>query len=242
MKQQTARRPYRILDVISRDDEHHTTRPEMAPEGQRDGMLIAREPEDGDVITIPVRHVALRDGEQEVYKQDLKAELYITNSRVAFACAHYDKGASVAGETFWLGTGLGLTTATVSKAYHKIRSRGTILAGHIRYEWLSSVGARPKFLLIGSGLRFCCKTGIPGKARSLELEVWYKAPPQPDVLETATEVIRRAAAVKLGLKERAEDDPIKKILCQLADAKGLKQPTAVGGYTVVEMPSFFYIP
>lgn len=242
MKQGEGKRPYTILTAITPDDEEKTIWPVMARPDQRNGMLITQEPGDGDdIIMIPVKHVELLYGSKKLLKEDLKAELYITRSRVALACKNYDKGAKASSEMFWLGSGLGLTTALISKTYHKLRSRGSILAGHIRYEWLASVGGRPKVVLLGEGMRFGCEAGLPWASRSLKLEVWYKVPPGPGALATAAEVIRRAAAFKLNSGSDSEDATGEK-LTKLTQTPPLERSTTIGEYTEVSMPVFTYVP
>jgi len=82
-------------------------------------------------------------GEKTVYikAQEIALSVYVTDSRVIFYCSNYDKGGG------WIGGGVqSLVLNAISKAAARARTKGTVLVGHIRYEWLQSIG-------------YFCKTG-----------------------------------------------------------------------------------
>jgi hypothetical protein len=65
----------------------------------------------------------------------IKADVLITDSRVAIACSRFDKGAGAS------VLALGLTA--ISKVRPSDRRRGKMLVGHVRFPWLLKVGACP---------------------------------------------------------------------------------------------------
>jgi hypothetical protein len=75
--------------------------------------------------------------------QKIRADVFVTDARVAIACEKYDKGGG------WTGFSPGsMATAmainAVSKARASRRRKGKVLVGHVRYEWLHRVGFSPK--------------------------------------------------------------------------------------------------
>jgi hypothetical protein len=73
----------------------------------------------------------------------IKANVVITDQRVAVACEKYDKGGG------WIGSpGMMIAANAVSKVRAARRSRAKILVGHVRYQWLHSVAFLSKGGLI----------------------------------------------------------------------------------------------
>ena len=73
---------------------------------------------------------------------NIKADVYITNARVAVACAKYDRGNSSFvgyGDPTTLAITAGVSWA-ISKALAAHRRHGKMLVGHVRYPWLRAVG------------------------------------------------------------------------------------------------------
>ncbi|MDR1441793.1 MAG: zinc ribbon domain-containing protein [Bifidobacteriaceae bacterium] len=88
------------------------------------------------------RHTG-RSWNSVISAEDIKMDVFITASRIAFWAPKYDKGQS------WVGWGpAGIAVAVAATAISRARAarltRGTALIGHIRYEWLSDVGFKRK--------------------------------------------------------------------------------------------------
>jgi hypothetical protein len=164
-------------------------------------MLVEREHLDGEsIIAMPVKtaYVMVKvQGrfQQLAYLPNLKdAWLYLTDARAIFAVANFNPGGG------WSGSGLGLLVAETANAVSKARNRSlaksTIVAGHIRYQWLRAIIAEPRWGIVPQTLcLFYTPSGRqPGQdAFHLKLQLgkagnWAVA---------ASEVIRRAAAFDL---------------------------------------------
>jgi hypothetical protein len=97
-------------------------------------------------VATGIRAVALAGGQARAIARfsGISASVIVTDSRVAIACSRYDKGGG------WSGFGAaGLTIAlaanAVSKSRARRRSRGRMLVGHVRYEWLRQIDATDRY-------------------------------------------------------------------------------------------------
>lgn len=230
--------PFMILREVTSAGGGGKLWPVMAPPDGDDGMLITREPADGeDVTAIPIQDFSLlwvADANERTLAQgDAQGHLYVTASRVALACKNYKKSLKMGTDVVRLG----LTTTLSGKAYHRLRGRDSILAGHVRYEWLASVSACPERGQSGAKMRFGCKAGLPWSSRKLVLEVTPSAPVA--AMEGAAEVIRRAARFKLA--GNIEDDT-REELATLTQLPLLEPPATQKEFTTCEMPVFTFVP
>lgn len=128
--------------------------------------------------------------------QEVKIDVYVTDSRLALACQKYDKGGG------WVGFGTGgvlvaVTANAVSKARAASRSRGKVLVGHVRYPWLKAVGASSKSGFASSeAIRLeYSENHSGGPVRRL---VELTLPKNIDATLVAQEITRRAAAYRLA--------------------------------------------
>ena len=128
--------------------------------------------------------------------QEVKIDVYVTDSRLALACQKYDKGGG------WVGFGAGgvlvaVTANAVSKARAASRSRGKVLVGHVRYPWLKAVGASSKSGFASSeAIRLeYSENHSGGPVRKL---VELTLPKNIDATLVAQEITRRAAAYRLA--------------------------------------------
>lgn len=119
----------------------------------------------------------------------------ITDERLIVYCEKFDKGGG------WLGFGdgaavLALGANTVSKVRAASRRRGKLLAGQVRYSWLSSVVALPKVEWgTSEKLRLVVATHQnPSRA----LQITLSLPKQVNADSVATEIVRRAARQRLN--------------------------------------------
>jgi hypothetical protein len=74
---------------------------------------------------------------------DVKVEIYPTASRLIIYCLKWTKGGFV-GSTGGIGLAVALTTAVVSSAHSARKRKDKVLAGHIRWEWVSAIGWRAR--------------------------------------------------------------------------------------------------
>ncbi len=72
--------------------------------------------------------------EMLLFVPEIELEVYITDSRVAYRCLKYDKG-----DRKWSGGLTALALNAYERAKADRRSAGTVLLGHIRYEWLREI-------------------------------------------------------------------------------------------------------
>jgi hypothetical protein len=102
---------------------------------------VAFESRDGDSIqSLTANALEFKVGNRTMLRvRKVRIDFFITDARLAVACSKYDKGGG------WVG---GATTMVVfnaaSKARAKLRSRGKMLAGQVRYPWLRWVASTPK--------------------------------------------------------------------------------------------------
>lgn len=144
----------------------------------------------------------------------VKIALFITDARFALACSKYDKGG---GWNFWGGGGgaLALDVAfnAVSKARAKLRSRGKMLVGQVRYPWIQRVGSSRK-----TGWASVEKLVLESSAgKNAAMRITLTLPKNIDSGRVACEIARRAARYRLASEELAPD--VRAALEQLAAAE-----------------------
>jgi hypothetical protein len=160
---------FQLVTIRSADFDDPTMYPVLG-----NGTVIAFEPLDGPA---PQRLIATQVQVHELRGSGLatlarfrriRAEVFVTEGRVAVACRKYEKGGG------WLSTsitGMVLFNA-VSYARAAIRSRGKALVGHVRYPWLKAVGFAPR---CGRGthdtLRLVVEEEDQGRRRTLFLDL-----------------------------------------------------------------------
>jgi hypothetical protein len=191
---------FNVIQMIPKDANFGRLWP--VPADDSGPMLVAQEDLDGDsIISMPVKTVSVMVKDKGQFKQlghlpNLKdAWLYLTDARAIFAVANFNPGGG------WSGSGMGFFIAeaanAVSKSRHRSLAKNTIVAGHIRYQWLRAIIAEPRWGIVPQTL---CLFYTPGDktqgqdAFHLKLQLgkagnWAVA---------AREVVRRAAAFDLG--------------------------------------------
>ncbi|MFT9116323.1 MAG: zinc ribbon domain-containing protein [Sporolactobacillus sp.] len=97
-----------------------------------------------NVITATAIRVSRKAPDKQKFERVMEAskldiDLYVTDSRVALSCKKYKKGGG------WYGTGIGGMVAALaidagSKIIAAATSKGKILLGQIRYEWIYFLG------------------------------------------------------------------------------------------------------
>jgi hypothetical protein len=164
---------------------------------------------------------------------DIKAVLYITDARAVFCCEKYDKGG------MWTGVGYGAVIAIgatiVSKTRAAYRRKGKMLAGHMRYSWLSHVGGYTQ-----SGyshkerLRMVARDGLR-PSRPLVI-VDFVLPKTSDSIEIAQEIVRRAAQYRLE-HDRTLSDEHRSAFEHLTFAP--RKESSRNGFGMHSMPRFW---
>jgi len=132
-----------VLDASAADSPHYPT-PAEVPDS------VELVPEDREPLTpltateLVVTEMSDKGRRQQVMRvSKMKAKVIITEYRVAIACSKYEKGG---GWVAFGGIGALLIEAaanTASKVRAARRRRGKMLAGHVRYVQLVSVGFKP---------------------------------------------------------------------------------------------------
>jgi hypothetical protein len=229
--------PFNVLAIRDAADGDGRVWPVLP--AQPDGMLVAHEDLDGErIVRLPVSSVAVLEvtggGQRTVFaSSDLAGTLYVTDGRVVFASANFDKGST------WVGFGgiglaVALTATAVSKTRAASRRRGKILTGQVRYPWLSSVHAHPRS---GRGSREKLRLGFAtcdeqGSWIPYLLDVTLPAGTF-SALQAAQDIARRAAAFRLAHYSPAEGQRV--ALIELASAPVLAPPAA-GQFAGYVMP------
>jgi hypothetical protein len=148
-----------------------------------------------------------------------KIDLFITDARFALACSSYDKGG---GHTFLGGGGalfLDVAVNSVSKVRAKMRSRGKMLVGQVRYPWLRRVGSTPK-TGFGTREKLYLETSVKGGGTTT-LTLWL--PNNVSAAQVAAEVARRAAGYRLATKD--PDGDLRQTLEALISVKAIDGAT-----------------
>lgn len=139
---------FNILEVRTEDESDAALYPILA--AGRAPHPIATEPEDGTEIwrlqATGLRVIEVRDGKRVQLAEllDVDVDLLVTASRVIVACQEFEKsGKRWHTDNYLDVTGYvaaGLANA-IGRARAKSRNRGRCLVGHVRYPWLTQVGA-----------------------------------------------------------------------------------------------------
>lgn len=186
-----------------------TVRPEEVAPASDDGLLfpvpgatpdsVRLEHRDGTSIRqLPAREIAVRPGDSPtpiLRADDVRARVYVTDSRVAVACTKYDTGGG------WIGGPIALTLNVASGVRAARRRRGKMLVGHVRYPWLRGVYASGARKGRGSEL---LRLVVEGDSGTLHLDL--ALPRGAGATAVAADVIRRAARFRLHYDEDATDD------------------------------------
>jgi len=159
---------------------------------------ILTEARDGEHIQrLTAVAVEFRTGAQVAFRdRKIKIDVLITDARITLACSKYDKGGG------WIGGASFMVVAnSVSKARAKLRSRGKMLVGQVRYPWIQRVGSSPR-----TGWASEEKLVLDTKAgQGGQMRLTLTLPKSLDSASVASEIARRAAAYRLASEELAPD-------------------------------------
>lgn len=171
-----------------------------------------------------------------VKMQEVKIDVYVTDSRLALACQKYDKGGG------WVGFGAGgllvaVTANAVSKARAASRSRGKVLVGHVRYPWLKSVGASSKSGFASSeAIRLEYSEKHSGGRVCKLVELTF--PKNIDATLVAQEITRRAAVYRLANYPGMPPEEKAKFASLSEDPPRLAPPPKK--FTFVQIPTYYH--
>lgn len=159
--------------------------------------IVMEERDGSHVQRLTASEVVFKVGAQTKFKdRKVKIDLFVTDARFALACSSYDKGG---GHTFFGGGALFLDVAvnSVSKVRAKMRSRGKMLVGQVRYPWLQRVGSSPK-TGFGTSEKLYFETSVKGGGTTT---LTLCLPNNVSAAQVAAEVARRAARYRLASKD-----------------------------------------
>jgi hypothetical protein len=169
------------------DDQLHPV-----PAESSDELIVMRAEDGRSILRVEATQVVVREhgprGPVEICRlSDARATVYVTDCRLAIACARFDKGGG------WIGSpGMMLLLNAASTVRARLRSRGRTLVGHVRYSWLHSVGASSKQGWLDSEqvrLELVDRTAAPARRLVLELTL----PKSLEAVPLAREIAHRAA-------------------------------------------------
>ena len=174
-------------------------------------------------------------GRPKFSDRKIKIDLFVTDARFALACSTYDKG----GEYTFVSGGPGalaldVAVKSVSKARAKLRSRGKMLVGQVRYPWLRRVGSSPKSGF-GTHERLYLETSVRGGG-TIKLTLVL---PSDLASRVAAEVARRAARYRLETKRL--DGELRRTLESLASVTAPNAGTNAGEIYWYTLPGADYV-
>jgi hypothetical protein len=228
-----------VLTVVGPDTPPHPFVP--VPGEQPDTVVL--EPSDGPngqyVLATSLWVYAIRGPGQRnlhlAHVSDVKAQLLITDQRVAVACSKYEKGGGWAPLGGVASGAIALTANAVSKARASSRRRGKMLVGHVRYPWVGCVGFKERTGLMGmEQVRIGLINPVGGESNALFLDVGL--PKNLSSKEVARAITQRVAKYQLADTENV--DPANRSRLEiLANAQPLTgDPNRVVCYYFRDMP------
>lgn len=169
---------------------------------------------------------------------DSEVDVFITDSRVAIACSKYEKSGGWHGFTVG-GMAVAAAANAGSRALAGRRSRGKLLVGQVRYQWLKLAGftsrtgrSHPERIRLGTSTK-----GPDGTTRDLMLDL--SLPKGASGQELASDIVRRAAIYRLAhTQPRSPDERTR--FEQLQRTASL--PTeSLKKFACCRLPSFYYV-
>lgn len=128
-------------------------------------------------------------------------QITITDQRIVWSSKDFEKGGG------WVGFGVvGLTVATtanaVSRRRAKARIAGTVLVGHVRYEWIGLVKEQQTKTLLG-GIQHDTRLLVPLADQLMEVRFSGGTIGRPEMAEWVSQVAR---VHRLGLADWLSDE------------------------------------
>lgn len=192
--------------------------------GSAPDSIVLEERDGGSILRFHAKAIeAKTDGERKPFikASDLRLRVFVTDARIAFACTKFDKGGG------WFGGPTALAMNAGSKLLAAHRRKGKMFVGHMRYPWISDVYARNKDgWLSEEMLRIIVR--LPGDESWTKIDL--ELPKESSATALASEIVRRAAAFRLGHEPDLDDDERAQFgeLAGLADLVWTKGEDMVG--------------
>lgn len=136
---------FNILVVKAFDQEYPNNRlyPQLS---DQEGQVVAGEPADGtNTMSFQAAYAVVHDLRGRVHATLARTYGptlgFVSDCRVAVSCEKFTRGST------WVGAGPGAVIAAGAMAVSATRARkrrqGKIMVGHLRYEWITRIGASP---------------------------------------------------------------------------------------------------
>lgn len=204
------------------------------------GLLALDEHDGSDVKTFvatAVKVIQVAETAKTLFRLgDVRIDVLVTESRLALACEKFDKGGG------WVGFGAGgllvaVTANAVSKARAAKRSRGKVLVGHLRYPWVSAVGATAKTgFTTDEAIRIEFREKEHGVVVRKQLELTL--PRNMTATLVAQDVAKRVASYRLAHSGELAAEA-RTAFTALSEGPSLLTP-APRKFAFYRMPTFFY--
>jgi hypothetical protein len=170
----------------------------LTPVGPGHQVPIEWDESDGtDVTVVPATMLAVGvvcgPGVMEIGRMgQINAEVLVTDARVAVVCSKFQRCSGCFGENAPETPGCGV----FSEARVGRRRKARMLVGHVRFPWLSTVGASPRHGVRGEEqVRLTFGEKVDGTERLLALDLTL--PSGSDSLAVTQAIVRRAARFRL---------------------------------------------
>lgn len=153
-----------------------------------------------NAIRVYRRTANQKEFEEMLLITDIEIEVCITDSRVIYRCMKYDKG-----DRKWSGglTALALNAYEKSKANR--RSAGTMLIGHVRYEWLRQIQYsnynKQKWLEYDD---FCLRLFYKDNSEAFWI-IQTNFPKTIDTAFLANDILHRMARYRMAMTDEKQD-------------------------------------
>lgn len=193
--------------------------------GSETNTILMEDRDDVEVQHLTATAVEFTTAGRTAFRdRKVKIDLCVSYARFALACSRYDKGG---GWNFWGGGGaLALDAAfnAVSKTRAKLRSRGMMLVGQVRYPWIQPVGSSPK-----TGWASVEKLVLESSAgKNPAMRITLTLPKIIDSGRVACEITRRTARYRLASEELNPDARAGLERLATAEADGASAPDSTG--------------
>lgn len=170
-----------------------------------DALELVRDPLDGpSPHRLPGRPdiEVQRDGAVVARAADLKIDVDFTASRLTLYCKKWATGGFI-GSADPIGLAVAATTALVSSAIAAHRRSGTVLAGHIRWEWIAAIGWKPKTWIEGPSVIIRCLDATEEVAADVTLTMTLHR--AHDAQALARSLVERVIAYRYSSDEQFSD-------------------------------------
>lgn len=223
-----------VLAVRRLDEQDHDY---LYPVTFQDGV-IALDPRDGSrVMPFMAKEFTVQEmspkGWRTVHsKGDIRLACFCSDSRLGMSCLKYDRGGG------WVSLDLGVMMAlnVASKAIAKARSSGKVLVGHVRFEWLRSVGWAPKRGLLTNEELVLQLVDGTGTNRTRDVRIVLALAGGSLAGCVAHDVAQRAARYRLASSESMEAGVRQRMEALAGVDPNGPQP---GSYATYAFPSWF---